>query len=334
MQKLVRRALLAVVLAASLAVAATAAASPYLGVYGNNSIFVGMQGPGHPIRHVIAGWNQGQTWGSPLSAILRSLGPIPMLGFGTSRGWPNPREALTPRALSLGAGDHYLFAVNKAVSEYASLVYVRPLAEMDSYKNPYCAFNADGSPRSSAHATRWFRKAFARIYVLLHGGSRELLSARLARLGLPGVAVDLPVNPTSRLRVVWNPLGFSEPKRRGNTPAAYYPGDAYVDVVGGDVYKTPTNVGHLTALEALYRAHPRKPFAIPEWGLQGVDDPDFVRRVARFVRTHPRTEVLIYFNQGAEYELASKPRSRAAYRAHILPLGRRLEASYRTRSAG
>jgi hypothetical protein len=327
MQWLVRRAALGAALVAVLALAATASAAPYLGVYGNNAAFVRLGGAGHPVRHVIAGWNQGYTWGSPLASILRSLGPLPMLGLSTSQGWPNPREAITPQELASGAGDRYLFAVNKALSEYGALVYVRPLGEMDSYKNPYCAFNADGSPRSSAHATRWFRKAFARIYVLLHGGRRDLLNTRLRRLGLPGVAADLPVNPTSRLRVVWNPLGFSEPKRQGNTPGAYYPGDAYVDVVGGDVYKTPTNVGHLTALEALYRAHPRKPFAIPEWGLQGVDDPDFVRRVARFVRTHPRTEVLIYFNRGAEYDLASKPRSRAAYRAHILPLGRRLDAS-------
>jgi len=324
LQGLVKRVLVAAALAASLAVAATAAASPFLGVYGNNALFVGFHGAGHPVRHVIAGWKQGDTWGSPLASILRSLGPVPMLGLTTNQGWPNPREALTPRALASGAGDRYLFAVNKAVSEYGSLVYVRPLAEMDSYKNPYCAFDANGSPRSSAHSTRNFRKAFARIYVLLHGGSRDSVNARLRRLGLPGIAHDLPVNPASRLRVIWNPLGFSEPNRRGNTPADYYPGDAYVDVVGGDVYKTPTNVGHLTALEALYRTHPRKPFAIPEWGLERVDDPDFVRRVAKFVRTHPRTEVVVYFNQGAAYDLASKPRSRAAYRRHIMPLGRPL----------
>ena len=324
MQGLVKRALLAVAPAASLALAATAAASPYLGVYGNNGLFVGLQGAGHPVRHVIAGWNQGQTWGSPLPSILRSLGPVPMLGLSTSQGWPNAREVITPHGLASGAGDSYLFAVNKAVNEYGSLVYLRPLAEMDSYKNPYCAFDANGSPRSSAHSTRNFRKAFARIYVLLHGGSRELVNARLRRLGLPGIAHDLPLNPTSRLRVIWNPLGFSEPKRPGNTPAAYYPGDAYVDVVGGDVYKTSTNVGHLTALEALYRAHPRKPFAIPEWGLEDVDDPDFVRRVAGFVGTHRRTEVVVYYNRGAPYDLGSKPRSRAAYRRHILPLGRPL----------
>lgn len=312
-----------VVLGLLAAPGAARTASPYLGVYGSSALFDQMGGPGHPVRHVIVGWQQGQSWGSPLGTILTSLEPVPMLGFTTSRGWPNPREAITPQGLARGAGDGYLIAVNLALSEREALVYVRPLAEMDSFKNPYCAFNQDGSPRSAAHSARNFRKAFARIYVLLHGGSRELVNARLRRLGLPGISQDLPINPASRVRVVWNPLGFSEPKRPGNTPADYYPGDAYVDVVGGDVYKTPTNVGHLTALEALYRAHRNKPFAIPEWGLESVDDPDFVERVASFIRSHPRTELAAYYNLGSQYALAGKPRSLAAYKRHILPLGRR-----------
>jgi hypothetical protein len=317
--------LLALVGAAALAVASPAPAAPYLGVYGSTGYFDGLRGPGHPVRHVIAGWGHGQTFGAPLGTLLTGLNPVPMLGLTTGRGWP-ARETITPQALASGRGDAYLFALNQAVDEHGSLVYVRPLAEMDSYKNPYCAFNANGSPRSGSHSTRNFRKAFARIYILLHGGSRQAVNARLRALGLPGIDQELAVNPKSRLRVIWNPLGFSEPKRPGNTPADYYPGDAYVDIVGGDVYKTPTNIGHLTALEALYRAHPNKPFSIPEWGLESVDDPDFVRRVAQFVRTHARTEVVAYYNRGAEYELARKPQSRAAYRAHILPLGKRLGA--------
>jgi hypothetical protein len=321
---------LALVAAAALvATAAAAAAAPYLGVYGNRAFFDGLQGPGHPVRHVIAGWQQGQSWGSPLGSILESLKPVPMLGLTTNTGWPNPREAITPKGLAEGAGDGYLIALNRALSEYGGLVYVRPLAEMDSYKNPYCAFTASGAPKAGSHSTRWFRKAFARIYVLLHGGTPEFVNARLRRLGLREIDQDLAVNPKSRLRIIWNPLGFSEPKRPGNTPADYYPGDAYVDIVGGDIYKTPTNVGHLTALETLYRAHPNKPFSIPEWGLQSVDDPDFVRRLAAFIRTHRRTEVVAYFNQGAEYDLASKPMSRAAYRRYILPLGRPTRAAAR-----
>ena len=106
----------------------------------------------------------------------------------------------------------------------------------------------------------------------------------------------------------------------GNRPAAYYPGDAYVDVVGDDPY----DLGSVdwNAIEQLYRAHPRKGFAFPEWGLQAIDDASFVTHMASFVRTHRRVELLSFYNgrPGGVYDIASKPRVRAAYRRLILPL--------------
>ena len=43
-----------------------------------------------------------------------------------------------------------------------------------------------------------------------------------------------------------------------------------------------------------------------------------------FVRSHSRVELLAWFNSkaGSIFDLGSKPRSRAAYRKHITPLGR------------
>lgn len=96
-----------------------------------------------------------------------------------------------------------------------------------------------------------------------------------------------------------------------------------MDVVANDLYRQTTGAAW-EANEALYRAHPRKPYAIPEWGLWGIDDPSFVEKMAAFVKTHPRVELIAYFNSkpGSVWDLASKPRSRAAYRKHITPLGR------------
>ena len=79
-----------------------------------------------------------------------------------------------------GAGDAYLAALNQAISEYGSLVYVRPWPEMDGSWNVYCAYNANGSPRSAAHSTANFRKAFARMYLLLHGGTKQALDRACA----------------------------------------------------------------------------------------------------------------------------------------------------------
>jgi hypothetical protein len=72
------------------------------------------------------------------------------------------------------------------------------------------------------------------------------------------------------------------------------------------------------------RRHPGKPYAIGEWGLWSVDDPEFVERMAAFVRSHRRVELLAYFSSrpGSPWDLASKPRSLAAYKRLIVPLGR------------
>ena len=148
------------------------------------------------------------------------------------------------------------------------------------------------------------------------------MDAKLRRLGLPPVGRDLLPNPPPTLKVVWNPQGYGSPDVPGNSAQAYYPGDAYVDVVGDDLYDI-RGKAEFAAADALYRAHPSKPFGFPEWGLWGLDDPAFVRKMAQWVRAHQRTELLAYFNSrpGSRFDLGSKPKSLAAYRAAILPLG-------------
>jgi hypothetical protein len=128
---------------------------------------------------------------------------------------------------------------------------------------------------------------------------------------------------TPKLRVVWNPQGFGAPDVPANSAQAYYPGDSYVDVVGDDLYDIRGHGATWAAAEALYKAHPSKSFAFPEWGVWGFDDPAFVRSMATFVKRHRRVEFIAYFsgNAGSVWDLASKPASRAAYRALIVPLG-------------
>lgn len=307
-----RRGLLAAaaVLAAGLALAPPAAgARPYLGVYGSRgAVFTEDT---HPVKHVIAAWGQG-----PVRNILGALGPMPMLGM-------NP-GSMSPQALAQGRGDVWLAEINREIAALgAPRVYIRPMAEMNGHWHTYCAFNQNGSPRPPAYSTAWFRKAFARIAVVLRGG--PLVNAALTRLGLPPTLEKLAAIPRSGIRMVWNPHGYSNPNRPGNQPRDYYPGDAHVDVVGADVYKLDSNTGLLAGMEAIYKAFPGKPFAIPEWGIQRIDDPGFVERIADFIRTHGRTEIAVFFNGrgGGAFDIANKPRTRAAYRRLIVPLGRR-----------
>src|SRR4029077_4422670 len=125
-----------------------------------------------------------------------------------------------------------------------------------------------------AHSTAAFRKAFARVYLILHGGPG--VNGRLGRPGLPAVHGALRANPF--VNVVWNPQGYGAPDIPGNSAQAYYPGDRYVDVVGDDLY----DIGgkrEFAAADKLYEAHPSKPFSFPEWGLWGIDDPKFVQQM-------------------------------------------------------
>jgi hypothetical protein len=146
------------------------------------------------------------------------------------------------------------------------------------------------------------------------------MDTQLRALGLPGVSRDLPVT-TPKLRVVWNPQGFGSPDVPGNSAAAYWPGARYVDVVGDDLYDIHYRA-EWAAAEAMYRRWPHKPFAFPEWGLWGIDDPAYVRDMHAWLVSHPRTEFISYYSGGVGsiWDLASKPRSRAAYRALITPL--------------
>jgi len=49
-----------------------------------------------------------------------------------------------------------------------------------------------GKAKGGAHSTANFRKAFARIYLLLHGGAAADINARLARLGLISLSDGTP----------------------------------------------------------------------------------------------------------------------------------------------
>jgi hypothetical protein len=302
-------------LAATLLVAAGSSSAagqgkrPVLGVLGSADRFQQQTGQRSTVRHVIMSWSQGHAIGR----ILEGMRPVPMLGIGTG-------GTITPLAIAQGRGDTFLAQLNAAIAEFGGLVYVRPLGEMNGHWNEYSAFNQDGSSRGPQNATAAFRKAFARIAVLARGGPKRKLDAALRRLGLP------PAQGTftrTQARIVWNPQGYGSPDIPANSAQAYYPGDAYVDVVANDLYDQRFNAAW-DANERLYAAHPGKPYAIAEWGLWGIDDPAFVEGMATFVRTHARVELLSYYSgrPGSVFDLQSKPRSLAAYRRLITPLGR------------
>jgi len=306
----------AAVVAAFAVVVPAADASVILGVHGSSARFAAETGQQSRIQHMFVGFSQGRA----LPRIVSTMGPVPMLALNT--GAYGRAETATPRGIALGQNDSFLFELNAVIAAWpGDRFYVRPFPEMNAHWEATCAYNRNGTRRDVAHSTLWNRKALARIAIVTRGGTAATVNAQLSQLGLPGVARDLPVT-TPKLRIVWNPQGFGAPDVPGNAPEAYYPGDAYVDVVGDDLYDLRGHGAAWAAAEKLYKSHPTKPFAFPEWGIWGFDDPQFVRRMATWVRRHRRVELIAYFSgrPGSVWDLASKPSSLSAYRAGITPL--------------
>ena len=107
--------------------------------------------------------------------------------------------------------------------------------------------------------------------------------------------------------------------------AASYPGDQFVDYIGTDVYDNPTvswsdglnAVGGLTST-ALFAAQHGKYVSIPEWGLDGYDDPTFINLMHSFIE-NPADNVAYssYFSDNAAVDssITKFPNSAAAFTA-------------------
>jgi hypothetical protein len=294
-----------------------ALAAVLLGLHGDPARFQAQTGQQTQIVHTFISFAQT----SSLAKVAADSGPVPMLALNT--GSYGSAETATPRGIALGQNDAFLIRLNGVIDNFrGNRFYVRPFPEMNAWWESSSAYNRSGTPRGGAYTTSWNRKALARIAIILRGGAQTDVNAALARLGLPGIHQDLAIT-TPKLRIVWNPQGLGAPDVPGNAPQAYYPGDAYVDVVGDDLYDIRGHGATWAAAQTLYAAHPGKPFAFPEWGLWGFDDPAYVRAMATWVRTHPRMEFIAYFagKPGSVFDLATKPASLAAYRTLITPLG-------------
>lgn len=312
-----------VVVACALIFASAAQAKPLLGITGDLPRFETLTGQASTVHQAFLGWGQGVSYGSPLDALIRTLTPIPMLHLGTNYDGKK-KEVITPAQIAAGKGDSYLFALNQAIAGWGKAIYIRPMAEMNNYSVSWSGYTASGKLKAG-HTPSDYRRAFARIYLIVHGGSATTINAKLKALGEPLIAQDLASNPFPRVRVVWSPLAGGNPRVAGNDAENYYPGRQFVDVDGGDIYdESLTDTAPWNALEALYSAsvtHGR-PFSVPEWGLS-VDDPTYIKHMCTFLTSHPHTEEAGFYESrpSSKWDIAPKPKSKAQYRACLTPLG-------------
>ena len=322
---LARRGLAACVLALSLMCAPAGAQS--LLPPGSSSVLTGLTGGSYPafehqvgkhaaVNGVFVTW--GRTFAGAFGEASYNHARL-MLHISTAQGYGAP-EQITTAAIARGSGDAYLLSLSAQIAASRQPVYIRLFPEMDQANNAYCAFNADGSSRGASHSTAGFRQAWRRVVLVLRGGPLAAINARLAKLRMPQVqgtsAPSLPVLPVAFL---WVPQTAGSPETSANSPAAYYPGSAYVDWVGTDFYSLYPN---FSGLQRFYREYPGKPFAFGEWALWNGDDPGWVDSLFSFIATHHRVRMALY-NQGERengpFRLSRFPSSRREIRRLLAP---------------
>lgn len=274
----------------------------------------------HDIHLITVPWNEQRTWTEALGNQLpaaEQYGHRLMLHIGPNHVHTG-REGRSPGAVARGLADRYFLDMGRVINESGQFIYLRPPAEMNGHWSFWAAFNRNGTRRDADHSTRNYRRAFIRIALIGRGGSVAKINAALKANGMPPLKTSLTQLPSSgRISLVFNPQGRGAPDVRGNQPWDYYPGRAYVDYVANDLY-AQSGRANWTANEALYRRYARAhPFMMAEYAPWGYDDPAFMKKMFRWVATHPRTVALMYFNgtSGSTFRLSSKPRSLAAYRA-------------------
>ncbi len=246
------------------------------------------------------------TWGlgKPLHEAYRHWRKVHsrgMLSISTAPGYAEP-GVISPRAIARGQGDGYILQLNREFKQLGDPVYIRLMPEMNGSWNAYSAFNSDGSSRGADNAANWYRQAWRRFDVVVHGGPLHKVNRRLRRLNLPKVKArwnyskrGLPRKlPQPKVAMIWVPQTSGSPKLRSNRPRSYWPGGRYVDWVGLDTYSKYPN---FDALSKFYKRKQwdNKPFMIGEYAPWESDAAAWVRQLFRWQHAHQRAKMLVYY---------------------------------------
>ncbi|HET9154756.1 MAG TPA: hypothetical protein VFN85_11650 [Solirubrobacterales bacterium] len=235
-----------------------------------------------------------RTWGSDFPDSIRrwqTARARPMIHISTADN-NDGHEIISLPQIAAGRGDRYLVRLNKLFFEKGMRAYVRPLGEPNRCLNVYAAYDCSGASRGPEHSPGAYKRAFRRIYVIVHGGgTRAVIDRRLHEAGLPPLTVDVRALPQAPVAIVWSPLPAGSPTIPQNRPKHFYPGSRWVDWVGTDFY---SGYPEWDALNGLYRRFSGKPFAIAEWAVEG-EDPSFVSKLFAWLDGHRRCRMLVYY---------------------------------------
>ncbi len=126
--------------------------------------------------------------------------------------------------------------------------------------------------------------------------------------------------PGEKFRFMWNPNGGTGNEASGRTWEDTWPGSSYVNYVGVDQYDYSGYAANIQAVVAFAQSQ-GLPAAIPEWGLDGSDDPSYINGVASLVG-NPSNDIAMqaYFSydggsSGINSDITEFPKSEAAFTA-------------------
>ena len=315
---MVTRIAAAVLITAVLAGGASAARPGIqVGVLGDPARFDAQTSQHSDFRLIIMSWGQGE---SPqyFSSLFATMQAVPVLGLSTGGGEGGGPEVITMGKIARGAGDGFLLALNQAIAAWGKTIYVRPMAEMNGHWNAYCAYNANGSAKGADYSTAAFRKAFARIYLAVHGGAGVNRALRTARDAAHSRRAD---REPPRARAL-EPAGLREPRSAGQLCAGVLPGRPLRGRRGRRSlrHRGPRRVARDRC------ALPGAPGEAVRDRSSGGSGASTTRPSSSRWRSSPRRTggsiLLGYYSgrPGSVFDLASKPRSLAAYRKLIAAL--------------
>jgi hypothetical protein len=283
----------------------------YAGVTGDPTAYQQETGVHAAVLQDFVTWGNNVDWAVKQAQNNRSR---LMLALKLANSGPN---ALSPAQIAAGDGDVWLKSLGNALFWRAQPTYLRLFAEMDNYRNSYCAFNANGSSRGSAYSPATFRNAWKRIVLILRGGVVSAINQQLHALGMPPVKSRYATLPIAPVAFLWVPMTFGDPNVTANQPSDYFPGNAWVDWVGTDFYSKFPN---WSPLDKFYSSFAGRPFAFGEWGIWGADSPSFVHQMFTWVLSHPRVHLLMYYDGYA----SSGPLSLSLYPHSAASIGQEL----------
>jgi hypothetical protein len=250
-------------------------------------------------------------WDTPLTTGAlqrwRSTHTRGVLSLSTAPG--GGREIISPGQIANGVDDHYLLRLGESIANHHQTVYIRLFPEMNGYWNPYSAFNKDRTAKDSSHSPKSFRRAWQRAALIIRGGKRSAINRALVQRGMPRILQASsnhdPVYTAQKVRphldrpkvgFVWTPLAISSPNVPGNQPSDYWPGRAFVDWVGTDLYAKYDSASMRSAVNRLYRDHPGLPFAVGEYSPWNKDPRgNYTRHLFHWAESHHRVGMLIYY---------------------------------------